>query len=370
MASPILRITSGPGAGKTLPIDRELVIGREAGDLELDDPELSRRHVALRPARNGVEIEDLGSLNGTYVGGRRISAPEVLTVTTSVKMGTSEGNIELPRPEVTRPAPVAQPDATVQSPVAAPNVTAPRRVAEPDVTAARPIADPDVTAQRPVADPDVTLRRPLAAGPPGGTEPPPKQPAEEEGGGGGGKLPLLIGLVVAAGAVIAVAVALASGGGDDTRKRTVDVRMNLSTRTARDERLSELPPGSKPIRWTLTGRATGEPFGPGAATVLVTLQPIPKPPPNAPPGPPPGGKPKSATVTPRFDVRFEGGSLVATERLSTTRVGAGIDFKGTGRILDGTGEFENATGSFEVTGGRPKFNEPAERIRWRGTVEY
>jgi hypothetical protein len=58
-----------------LPIDREeIVVGRAAEcDVTLDDPCVSRRHCVLRPvgeARGVVEIEDLGSSNGTKVNGR------------------------------------------------------------------------------------------------------------------------------------------------------------------------------------------------------------------------------------------------------------------------------------------------------------
>jgi DNA-binding NtrC family response regulator len=50
-----------------------LEIGRDApADLVIDDPTLSRRHARFVATEEGVRIEDLGSRNGTLVGGRRV----------------------------------------------------------------------------------------------------------------------------------------------------------------------------------------------------------------------------------------------------------------------------------------------------------
>ena len=64
----------GEGFASTfaLPPSGEVVIGRgDAADLQLDDPSLSRRHALLRVGPP-VEIEDLGSANGTVVGSARL----------------------------------------------------------------------------------------------------------------------------------------------------------------------------------------------------------------------------------------------------------------------------------------------------------
>jgi pSer/pThr/pTyr-binding forkhead associated (FHA) protein len=76
-------------------IDGELVIGRTGADLNIDDPELSRRHAALRPVEGGVEIEDLGSTNGTLVNGARISEPVTVTTGAAVEIGESRIAVEL-----------------------------------------------------------------------------------------------------------------------------------------------------------------------------------------------------------------------------------------------------------------------------------
>lgn len=70
-----LVITSGKDEGRRIEVIGELIIGRENVDVVIDDAELSRRHVAVRPTEGGLEVEDLGSRNGTRVDGTRISGP-------------------------------------------------------------------------------------------------------------------------------------------------------------------------------------------------------------------------------------------------------------------------------------------------------
>jgi quercetin dioxygenase-like cupin family protein len=94
----MVRVTGGPHAGRVATLNGGLVIGREGADLEIPDPELSRRHVSLR-ARNGhVVIEDLGSRNGTVVNDERIDGPVVIERDAIVRAGTSELAIELGAP--------------------------------------------------------------------------------------------------------------------------------------------------------------------------------------------------------------------------------------------------------------------------------
>ena len=84
-----LRVVSGPAAGRTVDIDEEVVIGREDTDLEIDDPELSRRHAVVRRFANRLQVEDLGSTNGTYVDGTRIAEPTLLGGGAQIKIGTT-----------------------------------------------------------------------------------------------------------------------------------------------------------------------------------------------------------------------------------------------------------------------------------------
>lgn len=80
-AAPILELERGPGSGATRalpPPEAVLVIGRgdEAGWVILDE-DLSRAHAEVRRGWDGVSIRDLGSKNGTRVGGARVGADGV-----------------------------------------------------------------------------------------------------------------------------------------------------------------------------------------------------------------------------------------------------------------------------------------------------
>lgn len=90
----VLVITQGPLAGRRIDLEGELVIGREGATLTIEDSELSRRHAAVRPVADGYEVEDLGSLNGTYVNGRRIDGPTRLTGGDAIKLGQSVLELE------------------------------------------------------------------------------------------------------------------------------------------------------------------------------------------------------------------------------------------------------------------------------------
>ncbi len=55
-----------------------VVVGRtEPSDLRLDHPTLSRRHARFTRDADRIEVEDLGSRNGTWVGGRRVDRARV-----------------------------------------------------------------------------------------------------------------------------------------------------------------------------------------------------------------------------------------------------------------------------------------------------
>jgi pSer/pThr/pTyr-binding forkhead associated (FHA) protein len=69
-----------------------LTMGRGApNDIRLDDDEFaSAHHARFDPRRDGVWVEDIGSTNGTYVNGTRLSRPQKLAPGDVVRVGETD----------------------------------------------------------------------------------------------------------------------------------------------------------------------------------------------------------------------------------------------------------------------------------------
>lgn len=122
----VLVVTEGPLAGQRVELDGELVIGREDAGLTIEDEELSRKHAVVRLVDGVVEIEDLGSRNGTFVNGRRIDGATRMSGGDLLKLGRSLFELEAARSAETVASPVRAPAATVAvAAVAVPSGSAP-----------------------------------------------------------------------------------------------------------------------------------------------------------------------------------------------------------------------------------------------------
>ena len=86
-----LTMRSGPTPGKTYPIEQEeLLLGRDlSNDIAISDPEVSRRHARFFTQNDNVLVEDLGSTNGTFLNGERISSPQQLRAGDVITLGES-----------------------------------------------------------------------------------------------------------------------------------------------------------------------------------------------------------------------------------------------------------------------------------------
>ncbi|HZN21719.1 MAG TPA: FHA domain-containing protein [Gaiellaceae bacterium] len=88
------RVLEGPGlrTGSTLTIGSATVVGRDAGSgIRLDgDDFASSRHASIEPGADGVWVEDLGSTNGTFVNGERITARTLVRAGDAVRIGQTE----------------------------------------------------------------------------------------------------------------------------------------------------------------------------------------------------------------------------------------------------------------------------------------
>lgn len=179
-----LTMRSGPTPGKTYPIEQEeLLLGRDlANDIAISDPEVSRRHARFVIQNDNVLVEDLGSTNGTFLNGERISSPQqlrpgdVLTLGESIVLVFEKAGYD--------------PDATVVSSRGEPTVQG-----KPEPQAFQ--APPDPAAYRqPQPSPQKQAARPPQS--------PPKREAREKKGGFPAWLLILIIAIVVIGCVIAV----------------------------------------------------------------------------------------------------------------------------------------------------------------------
>jgi pSer/pThr/pTyr-binding forkhead associated (FHA) protein len=150
-----LRATLGNGDKKTLPLYAmadTVVVGRgTACDWQIDDDSLSRRHASFKWSGTGTShpcqltVEDLGSANGTRVGGRPARSALPVKAGEAVQMGTVTITLEL------RQQPAAAPRG--------PDEQSTRLVSSPDVR------DEDLPSDPGTPSPLPTASRPLPAQP-------------------------------------------------------------------------------------------------------------------------------------------------------------------------------------------------------------
>jgi class 3 adenylate cyclase len=127
---PSLLVTEGPLVGQQLDIESQLVLGRGDADLVIHDPEISRRHALIRTRDDLFEIDDLDSLNGTWVNGRRIQETARLSPGDVIRLGKTVIAVEesastAPAADTMRGPEATSPPAAIASP---PPVPAPAEV--------------------------------------------------------------------------------------------------------------------------------------------------------------------------------------------------------------------------------------------------
>lgn len=84
-----LVMKTGPAPGKVYSLEKsEMSIGREAGsDVFINEVEVSRHHARLKLQGGNYILEDLGSTNGTFVNGQRLTKPRPLQPNDTVILG-------------------------------------------------------------------------------------------------------------------------------------------------------------------------------------------------------------------------------------------------------------------------------------------
>jgi hypothetical protein len=84
-----LVMRAGPNPGKVFTISKsEVVIGRDVNaDLVINTAEISRRHARLYMDGGVYVVEDLGSTNGTFINGQRLTTPTALRSGDMIMLG-------------------------------------------------------------------------------------------------------------------------------------------------------------------------------------------------------------------------------------------------------------------------------------------
>lgn len=127
---------SGPTPGKTYDLTKnEVYLGRDiTNDIVINDPEISRKHARLTLQSGGYLLEDLGSTNGTFIDGQRITGPHMMSRNEVIMLGD---NVSLVYDTA------ADPDATV--------AVSPEELSIPEAAPVAPPVTPSMEPAMPTA---------------------------------------------------------------------------------------------------------------------------------------------------------------------------------------------------------------------------
>ena len=84
--------------GEEVPVDAlPVAVGRGGqNEVPLEGDEFaSAQHARFEPRRDGLWVEDIGSTNGTFVNGARVTTPRRLTKGDVVRVGQTDFRVEL-----------------------------------------------------------------------------------------------------------------------------------------------------------------------------------------------------------------------------------------------------------------------------------
>uniref|UniRef100_UPI002ACEF82D FHA domain-containing protein n=1 Tax=Chloroflexus sp. TaxID=1904827 RepID=UPI002ACEF82D len=85
--APEAALRAAPAQFPLDPSDPEITIGRAGCDIILDNPQVSRFHAQLDRTPSGIVLRDMGSTNGTFVNGQRVTAPVALKAGDVIQIG-------------------------------------------------------------------------------------------------------------------------------------------------------------------------------------------------------------------------------------------------------------------------------------------
>jgi hypothetical protein len=83
----ILWVRQGTRRGRIYKVKERAVVGRDDGDVVLDDPKVSNPHAKFTIEEGQFMLWDFGSKNGTHVNGERIKAATPIKENDEIKIG-------------------------------------------------------------------------------------------------------------------------------------------------------------------------------------------------------------------------------------------------------------------------------------------
>jgi len=89
-----LVVKDGELAGTSFPVQSEAVLGRVDADVTIGDAQISRRHLKIYPGEDYVEVEDLGSTNGSWLNGQRLQGRMRMGPGDSLRVGETTLELE------------------------------------------------------------------------------------------------------------------------------------------------------------------------------------------------------------------------------------------------------------------------------------
>lgn len=123
-------VRTGPNPGTVTELTKEVsLVGRDVtNDVVIGDAEVSRQHARITRTPGGYVLEDLGSTNGTFVNGERLTTPRILNPGDLIAFGetvTITFDAVAPEAAATVASPAAESPATVRESQARPAPQAP-----------------------------------------------------------------------------------------------------------------------------------------------------------------------------------------------------------------------------------------------------
>ncbi|HEY1357702.1 MAG TPA: FHA domain-containing protein [Thermoleophilaceae bacterium] len=97
MSQATLAIVQGVDAGREFSVTGTTVVGRDRGaDVVIADTEVSTKHAAFDLVAGGIAVQDLGSTNGTFVNGQRVTGSHPLQPGDQVQIGATVVQVRQP----------------------------------------------------------------------------------------------------------------------------------------------------------------------------------------------------------------------------------------------------------------------------------